>query len=131
MKVPLLLFSSIHHTSDYQCTLGKCTIPSFYSCKEGDFMRFHVILLSSFSLCKIVEKMLPTFFLSLKKVKIFFSGAGLGGAAFRRSGGSTSGRPRVGGSTMAGHLQFFHLFFDSSGKLKAFLKVHSTLFRFF
>ena len=101
MKVPLLLFSSIHHTSDYQCTLGKCTIPSFYSCKEGDFMRFHVILLSSllssFSLCKIVEKMLPSFSLFEKMLKYFFQGLGW---AVRRSGGR-----RVDlGSTMAGDL---------------------------
>ena len=91
MKVPLLLFSSIHHTSDYQCTLGKCTIPSFYSYKEGDFMRFHVILLSSFSLCKIVEKMLPSFSLFEKMLKYFFRGwAGRSGGPVE--GGSNSGR---------------------------------------
>ena len=49
---------------------------------------------------KIVEKMLPTFFLSLKKVKIVVSGAGLGGPAVRRK----AGRPRRVGSTMAGDL---------------------------
>ena len=54
-------------------------------------MIFHVILFSSFSLCKIVEKNVANFFLSLKKVKIVVSGAGLGGPAVRRK----AGRPRV------------------------------------
>ena len=69
-------------------------------------MIFHVILFSSFSLCKIVEQMLPGFLLSLKKVKIFFQGLGWAG---RRSGGRRVdlGSTTAGGllgSTMAGDL---------------------------